>query len=93
MMTVVIGQGNYDEETIKIFQKHYNPTKSQTWPFYPIVMPLLNGQGPASDEECDEITWEVWDRFLDTFGSYKTLPEALNVALTLNTKVINATFD
>lgn len=69
------------------------PSDPRRWWYYPIVMPLKDGLGPASDEECDEITWEVWDQVCNSYGSFKCLPDALKMAIELNKtcveKVIN----
>ena len=55
----------------------------RSWPYFPIVMPLKEGKGPATDIECDEITFEVWDNFYNSFGSFKYLPDAINEAMRL----------
>lgn len=52
--------------------------------YFPIVMPLKNGIGPASEKDCDEITWEVWDQVCDTYGSFKYLGDAIDKAEELN---------
>lgn len=57
---------------------------SRDWYYYPIVIPLVKGQGPATSEECDEITYEVWDRDFNVYGSYENLYCAINKALELN---------
>lgn len=74
----------YNTEEIQILREIYNPIDVRSWPFYPIVMPLLDGQGPASDLECDEITWEVWDQFYNSYSSFEYLPDAINDALLRN---------
>jgi hypothetical protein len=61
----------------------YNPLDTRTWPFFPITLPLLQGEGPVSAAECDSITWEVWDRTLTSYGSFDNLPDAINEALRL----------
>jgi hypothetical protein len=60
------------------------PADVRNWYYYPIVIPLKNGQGPASDEECDQITWEVWDVLLNSHGSFDNLPDAINHAIKMN---------
>lgn len=52
--------------------------------YFTIVMPLKNGHGPASVEECDEITWEVWDQELTTHSSHKYLYSAIQETERLN---------
>jgi hypothetical protein len=78
----------YTSEDVEIILKQYNSYDVDTWPFYPIVMPLKEGQGPASDAECDEITWEVWDRFCNSYGNFKYLPEAINESLKLTKELL-----
>jgi hypothetical protein len=75
-------------EDLALIKKYYDPLNVRTWFYYPIVMPLLEGQGPASDAECDEITWEVWDWFCTTYASFNNLPDAINEALRLNSKLL-----
>lgn len=55
--------------------------------YYPIVMPLdADGNGPASEEsgEIRKLTWEVWDQYCDTFGSFTCLADAIQEAERLN---------
>jgi len=53
--------------------------------YYVIVMPLdEDGNGPASDQECHKITWEVWDQVCETYGSFDYLPDAIDHAEKLN---------
>lgn len=73
-----------DQKEVKLLKELYNFKNCRTWPYYPIVMPLLEGQGPASDKECDEITWEVWDRFCISMNSFSNLPDAIDYAIMLN---------
>lgn len=57
--------------------------------FFPIVMPLnADGQGPASEErgEIRKLTWEVWDQFGGSHGSFDYLPDAIDRADELNRK-------
>lgn len=78
----------YVLEEIAMLKKQYNPLDVRTWPYFPIVMPLKETKGPADVKECDEITWEVWDRFCDSVASYVYLPDAINHALRLNKKLM-----
>jgi hypothetical protein len=78
----------YHPDDLPIIKKHYNPLDTRTWPYYPIIMPLKDGQGPASDEECDRITWEVWDRFYNSVGSFDYLPDAINDAMRRNKELL-----
>ena len=80
---------NVSPEAKKIVRQHYDPADVRTWPYFPIVMPLKSGLGPASDEECDEITWEVWDRICDKHGSFGCLPDAINEAIRLNAEYLS----
>ena len=73
----------YHKDDLLAILKYYEPTNVRTWPYYPITMPLKQGQGPASDEECDEITWEVWDHFCNSHSSHDNLPDAINEAMRL----------
>jgi hypothetical protein len=52
--------------------------------YFTIVMPLKDGQGPVSDEECDEIVWEVWDQELTTHSFHKYLCDAIQHTEKLN---------
>lgn len=78
----------YAPEDVVLLREHYNPSDCRTWPYYPIVMPLKDGNGPASDAECDTITWEVWDRFCNSVGSFDHLPDAINDALRRNKELL-----
>ena len=79
---------SYHKDDIPIILKYYEPLSVRTWPFYPIVMPLKEGQGPATDQECDEITYEVWDHFCASHGSHKYLPDAINQAMALTKELL-----
>jgi hypothetical protein len=55
--------------------------------YFPIIMPLdKRGMGPASESkgQIRKITWEVWDQFCETFGSFDCLPDAIQEAERLN---------
>lgn len=53
--------------------------------YYPIVIPVnKDGQGPCDLSEIAELTWEVWDQFLVSFGSYSYLQDAIIVTENLN---------
>ena len=81
---------SYDErdiEVLKTFYK-YDPFDVQTWPYYPIEMPLKEGQGPATYAECDQITYEVWDHFCNSHGSFEYLPDAINEAMRLSKELL-----
>lgn len=80
---------HYDPEDLDLIYQHYNPFDCKSWPYYPIVMPLRKGRGPVSDKQCDEITWEVWDRFCNSVYSSKYLPDAINEAMRLNKEVFS----
>lgn len=63
------------------------PTNCRKWDFYPIEMPLTKeGQGPAipGRDEIASITYEVWDRLLNTHASFGNLPDAINEAMRLS---------
>jgi len=78
----------YHSEDVPLILKLYNPLDVRTWPYYAITIPLLQGQGPASDSECDEITYAVWDVFCNSYGSYKCLPDAINQAMRLTHELL-----
>jgi hypothetical protein len=71
----------YDIEDIGLLRKRYDEADPRTWPFFPIVMPSKNGKGPASDEECDKIEWEVWDQFCISYKTFSCLPDAIEYAI------------
>lgn len=77
----------YSVDEISILREVYVPSNPRTWPYYPIVMPLKDGQGPSSDAECDKITWEVWDRCYNTVGQFDCLPDAIECAMTKNAEL------
>jgi hypothetical protein len=57
------------------------------WWFYPIEMPLTpDGEGPAipGRDPIGSITYEVWDRQLNSHASFDNLPDAINEALRRN---------
>jgi hypothetical protein len=56
------------------------------WTYYPIEMPLsASGAGPATvGVDATKITYEVWDRLLQSHGSFDNLPDAINEAIRLN---------
>lgn len=63
------------------------PADARLRMYYPIVMPLnSDGIGPASEKlgEIRKLTWEVWDQFCDTFGSFDCLTDAIMEAERLN---------
>lgn len=75
---------SYDETDKTHFLVLYKADDCRSWPYFPIVMPLLDGNGPATDEECNKITWEVWDQLCNTYGSFDYLPDAINKAIQMN---------
>jgi len=55
--------------------------------YYVIPMPLdASGQGPCTEEEAKIITYEVWDMTLNTHGSHRLLPDAIQLCEDLNRK-------
>ena len=56
------------------------------WFYFPIEMPLhKNGKGPATvGVDAASITYEVWDRLLNTHASFDNLYDAINEAMRLN---------
>jgi hypothetical protein len=57
----------------------------RSWLYFPIIMPLReDGTGPASDDEMTSITWEVWDQFCSSYGSFEYQADAINKAIELN---------
>lgn len=75
-------------DEVKIIKKYHNPEDCNTWFYFPIIMPLVNGKGPATDKECDQITFEVWDRFCGTCGVFDYLSDAVNHAIKLNNALL-----
>lgn len=58
---------------------------SRDWFHYPILMPLnADGDGPASLDEIAELSWQVWDKTMETHGSFDNLYDAINAAMRLN---------
>ena len=74
---------SYDKRDVEVIKRIYDPMDVRTWPYYPIVMPLKDGQGPASYAECDQITFEVWDHFCNSYSVFEYLPDAINEAMRL----------
>lgn len=63
------------------------PTDCRKWDCYPIEMPLTkDGHGPAipGGDEISRITYEVWDRTLESHASFDNLPDAINEAMRLS---------
>ena len=79
---------SYESEDVPLILQQYDPLNVRTWPYFPITMPLLNGKGPVADAECDEITWEVWDIFCNSYGTHANLPDAINQALQLTKELL-----
>ena len=44
---------SYDKRDVEVVKTLYNPLDVRTWPYYPIIMPLKKGQGPATDARAD----------------------------------------
>jgi hypothetical protein len=80
---------SYDKRDVEVIRSLYDPLNVRTWPFCAIIMPLKEGNGPATDSECDEITFEVWDYFCNSYGSYKCLPDAINQAMKLTKELMD----
>jgi len=62
------------------------------WWFFPIEMALTpEGKGPAcaGRDEIGSITYEVWDRELNTHASFDNLPDAINDAMQRNATLAN----
>jgi hypothetical protein len=78
----------YHKDDVPLILKHYDPLNVRTWPYYAIPLPLLRGEGPVSEQDCDEITYAVWDQFCNSHGSYKYLPDAINEALRLTKELL-----
>ena len=60
--------------------------------YYPIEMPVTaDGHGPATvGVDAVKITYEVWDRLLNSHGSHDNLPDAINQAIALNSRAMIA---
>lgn len=82
---------NVSSEAKRIVLDHYDPVDVRTWPYFPIIMPLKDGYGPADAEDCDKITWEVWDPLCDSYGSFACLSDAINTAIRLTLQFIEET--
>ena len=80
---------SYCKSGIEAFLRLYDPLDVKTWPYYPIIMPLKEGNGPTTGAECDSITFEVWDHFCDSYGSFEHLPTAINEAMRLTKELLN----
>lgn len=79
---------SYSAEDIPLLLNSFNSKDCRTWPFKVLPMPLKEGKGPVSEEECDQITYEVWDIFYDSYGSFEYLPDAINKCLELTHQLI-----
>ncbi|MBB3990308.1 hypothetical protein GGR19_001722 [Croceicoccus naphthovorans] len=63
------------------------PKDVRAWPHFVITVPVTaKGEGPATLAEADRLTWEVWDWSFETHGVFDNLPDALNLAIHLNTQ-------
>ncbi len=81
----------YDAKEIALLKRQFVETDPRTWPFFPIIMPLFDGKGPAM-VGFDEITFEVWDQFcIGTYFSTKYLPEAISHAMKMNKELFDDT--
>lgn len=61
------------------------PTNPRLRMYFPIIMPLdENGDGPCEIQRAAKITFEVWDSYLVSFGSYDFLLDAVERAELLN---------
>ena len=69
------------------------PDNCRQWFYFPIPMPTKNGQGPVSYEECDTLTYEVWDRLYNTHASFEHLSDAINKAIELSIEYIKENED
>ncbi len=77
----------YTAKEIEILRSRYIPTDPCTWPYFPIIMPTLNGKGPADIDKCDEIAFEVWDQHCLSSESFPYLCDAITKAMILNQKL------
>jgi hypothetical protein len=86
---------SYDAQDVEVLKTFYvyNPADVRTWPYYPIEMPLKDGQGPATHADCDQITYEVWDHFYNSYSSFEHLPDAINEAMRLSTLLLSGESD
>jgi hypothetical protein len=80
---------SYDKRDVEVIKTLYNQLDVRTWPYYTITMPLLEGQGPATNAECDQITYEVWDHFCNSYGNFEYLPDAINEAMRLTNDLLS----
>lgn len=81
----------YHRDDIPSILKYYDPMDCRTWPFYAIEMPSAkDGNGPATiGVDADKITYEVWDRFCNSYGNHEYLPDAINQALNLTKELLS----
>lgn len=57
--------------------------------YFPILMPLTkDGNGPADIHEIDKITFQVWDRFCESYGEFDYLSDAIDKADELNAEYL-----
>lgn len=62
---------------------YYDPSDNRSWPFFVIDIPTIEGNGPASIKEADEVRYEVWDHNYNTYGVFDTVADALKFTLEL----------
>ena len=79
---------SYADSEIEVLRKNNSPTNINTWPFFPIIMPLLKGRGPVSAAECDEIIFEVWDQHCLSSTSHTCLRDAIQKAMVQNLELL-----
>ena len=75
--------------TEEIILKHYKEDDCRTWFYFPVPMPVNScGHGPASIEEATSMTYEVWDMWYNAYASFEYLPDAINMAMKLNNRLL-----
>lgn len=82
---VDIVDNGYTTEEIKTIRRNFIDTDPRTWPYSVIVMPVdAGGRGPCPMFHCDKLTWEVWDYFFNSYGSFDYLADAIKFAMEKN---------
>ena len=84
----------YSDKDIEVLEKRFDIYNCRSWPFYPIIMPLNeDGLGPSDFGDTAKNTWEVWDHFCNSHGSFDNLPDAINEAMRLTKEVMGGSED
>lgn len=77
------------EDGHEIWKEQYVTSKYSTWFFKPIDIPLINGEGPCSYAECNDLVYEVWDVFCNTIAQFVLMSDAIRYSMELNEELVN----